>query len=268
MRLLAAALALTFALAGCTSDDAGDEHVHNHVTCHDGTEVEVPANHTGPPEAACPPMRAPTVNVTQAPASVRIFAAASFAWVVDPGDHKRDAHSMLTSLRVATASAQDAALAGPDSFGTEVAKREHQNLPTTATASHTFTVPGTYFVRAYAEVQAHGMDAKDYWSPEVTVVVEDVLPTGNNTVVTHGVGNVAGKLTPDNVTLGLGDGIVLKNDDLTDHVFTPQACAQSIAAVTVPRQSSSQPIVFKAPGTCTFKTDDVQALTLVVNVRS
>ncbi|MCA1818565.1 MAG: hypothetical protein LC620_00680 [Halobacteriales archaeon] len=154
----------------------------------------------------------------------------------------------------------------PDSYGKEIASKAHQNLPGTFTGDYTFTTPGMYYARVYATILADDLAGKDYWSNEVMLMVADVLPTGKNVVVTHGPGNSAAKLDPNPVDIKLGDGVVLKNDDLVDHKLTMVGCPQTFPELTVPKATSSQPMVFKAPGTCTFATDDLQPQTLTVNV--
>jgi hypothetical protein len=264
----AAATLVLLLLAGCTGGDGGTPTTTAPATCPPGQKMVggVADGGTGQPPI-CRPLTPPSVAVGDVPASIRVYRAVTLTWSIDPGDHTQEAHSMRTSLHVSPAPVPDADLAGPDSYGAELAKKEHQNLPAAGAVNHAFTVAGTYYLRAYAQVRSAGVNDTDYWSPEVTITVADIEPTGNNTVVTHPVGNAAGKLEPATVDLGLGDGIVLKNDDLNDHVFTPQqGCVQFTAAITVPSQSSSEPLVFKAPGTCRFTTGDVQPQTLTVNV--
>lgn len=262
MKSAAAAALVMLLLAGCSGSK---EEPPATFTCPNGKVVQVPANMTATPAAACPPPVPPSVVLDQVPADVRIHQTASFAWSIAPGEYA-SGHSMLSSLRVSATPVADATLQGPDSFGTELARKEHQNLPMSATVEHTFPTAGTYYVRVYATIQADGLPAADFWTPEQVLVVADVTPTGKNTVVVHGVGNAAGKLTPDVVDLKLGDGVILKNDDVQARVFTPKDCAEFTAAVTVPSMASSQPLVFKDPKTCTFQTDDVQPLLLTVNV--
>jgi hypothetical protein len=263
MRFTPIILAAAILMAGCAAEE--EPPAPTTFTCPRGQVVEVPANHTGAPQALCP--KAPPSVTLQAPATVRVFSQASFSWNVSAGDYT-GGHSMLTTLRWSPTPVSNASLQGPDSYGTEFAKKEHQNLPVSLDGERRFTEPGTYYVRAYATILADGYDSRDHWSAEATVVVTDVEPTGNNTVVTHGAGNFVGGLTPNPVDLKLGDGIVLKNDDVVSHTFTPENCPQFTEAIPVASRTSSDPLVFKAPGTCTFKTDDVQPLTLTINVGS
>jgi len=260
--VVASILVLAAALSGCTSDPEPMT-----FTCPGGATVTVPANMTAQPQDACPkapPPKPPSIAF-QPPQELRIYRPFSFAWSLDAGNHT-GGHSMDSQVRLSTVSVADGALAGPESYGMEIAKKEHQNLPVSLSQEYTFKVPGMYYVRVYATILADGLESRDYWTPEHMLMVADVAPSGNNTTVTHAVGNVAGKVAPDTLDLRLGDGIILKNDDLVDHVFTPQSCEEHKDPVTVAKTSSSPVILFKAPGTCVFKTDDLQPQSLTVNV--
>lgn len=259
---VATLLVLAAALSGCTGESEPMTY-----TCPGGTVVTVPANMTEQPQQACPappPPKPPSIQF-EAPQDLRIYRPFSFEWSLDAGNYT-GGHSMNSQVRLSTVPVADASLAGVDSYGIEVAKKEHQNLPVSLSQEYTFKEPGTYYVRVYATILADKLDSKDYWTPEYVLVVADVTPTGNNTTVTHAVGNVAGKVAPDTLDLRLGDGIILKNDDLVDHVFTPQSCDEHKDPITVPKTSSSPVILFKAPGTCVFKTDDLQPQSLTINV--
>lgn len=266
----AAALLLALLLAGCTGGDGPATTTTGPPTCPAGQKLATggsPTDATSSASSSCVPLKLPSVALGDLPAAITVYRAVTLTWSIDPGDYTQEAHSMRNSLHVSPTPVADAELAGPASYGTEIAKKEHQNLPALGAVEHRFTAPGTYYLRAYAQVRSAGVNDTDYWSPEAMVTVADIEPTGNNTTVTHPVGNAAGKLEPATVDIGLGDGVILKNDDVTDHVFTPQqGCLQFTAAVTVAKQSSSAPLVFKAPGTCRFATDDLQPQTLTVNV--
>lgn len=272
MRIHAAAVLLVLLLAGCTGGDgSGGTTTTGPATCPAGQKLAtggpVPTGTTSSASTSCVPLTLPSVALGDVPATIPVYRAVTLTWAIDPGDYTQEAHSMRNSLHLSPTPVPDAELAGPATYGAEIAKKEHQNLPSGGAVDHTFTAPGTYYLRAYAQVRSAGVNDTDYWSAEAVVTVADVEPTGNNTTVTHPIGNAAGTLAPATVDIGLGDGIILKNDDLTDHVFTPQqGCVQFTAAIAVPKQSSSAPLVFKAPGTCRFATDDVQSQTLTVNV--
>lgn len=262
MRPLVAALVAALAalsVAGCSDPEP---QLPQLFTCPRGQVIEVPANATNP--ASLCPRLAPSVNLT-APASAVVFRPLTLSWSVDAGDYT-GGHSMLTMVRASTTSQPASTLQGPQSYGIEVARGEHQDLPARLSSEHTFRTPGTYYVRAYAEIQATGFATQDHWTEEQVIVVADVAATGNNTVVTHPLGDLAGKLDPAQVNLALGDGIVFQNDDVKERVFTPQTCAQPFEAVAVAAGAASEPLVFKVPGTCTFTTDDLQPQTLTVNV--
>ncbi|MFO1532168.1 MAG: hypothetical protein ABR562_00490 [Thermoplasmatota archaeon] len=258
--LLALALAVALVAAGCTGKT---EPPTSTRTCPGGQPI--PANVTGEPAQVCPKPAPPFAAFKDLPGDLRIYKPATFTWFVSASNYT-GGHSMLSSIRLSGNSVPDSALAGPDSYGKEIASKAHQNLPGTFTGDYTFTTPGTYYARVYATILADDLAGKDYWSNEVMLMVADVLPTGKNVVVTHGPGNSAAKLDPNPVDIKLGDGVVLKNDDLVDHKLTMVGCPQTFPELTVPKATSSQPMVFKAPGTCTFATDDLQPQTLTVNV--
>jgi len=245
MRALLATLTLAaLVLAGCSDDHSALDP----VTCPDGSVVDV-ENATGhhdhgfDPATACPDPATVTLE--------GVYASAAFSWTVDPGA-KGSGHAMRTSVHASTSPVSDRDLAAdPAAAGTQLALREHQDVPATFRGNLTFQQPGTYYVRAYAEV-----DGKPVWSNATVVNVTAVMATGTEVVVTKAVGGPLGDFTPATVTLELGDALVLRNDDVLEHTFTIQG--PNNGSVTVARMASSDPIVFDVPGTYSVTTDDVQ----------
>ncbi|MFA5945244.1 MAG: hypothetical protein WC876_12370, partial [Candidatus Thermoplasmatota archaeon] len=128
--LLPLALMTALAFAGCTGDDHGSIEP---VTCPDGTVLSVEAieafadHHEAGFNATshCPVK--PSVRLEGVPASLQAFKAGPFSWTLDNGSVPH-AHSMLTSIRYATASVADADLTAITKYPSELIKREHQDI--------------------------------------------------------------------------------------------------------------------------------------------
>lgn len=248
--VLVAAIAVSLAMAGCAGEPEGTAPTGD--PCAGGGTA-----------AGCQPPTPPTppsVELTGLPAQATAYAQVPFSWSLQNHSVAR-AHSLLTSVRVSSTSVPDSYLAGPDSFGSEVAKHEHQDLPVTYQGTLQVKRAGTVYVRAYATI-----GGADYWSAEAAVSIGPVEPTGVVKAVTHTAGAFAGTMEPADQMLQLGDAVVLANDDIVDHVFTfdpPVHDPMSVAG-----QSDSEPVVFLAPGTVRIMSDDVQPLEATVDVRA
>lgn len=260
LRALLPLLALaSVALAGCSD---GDSHGHT-VTCDDGTEVDyAEEDHHGEdfdPMSLCapPPL---VLTFSGVPESLMVYRSAALSWGMELGG-RESAHSMLTSLRVATASKNVTAADGPDAYGSELLKREHQDLPFAYEAPVVFDTPGTYYLRTYAVVSG-----EHHWSPEARVEVTPVQPTGTAHTVTHAPGDFLGGVSPTAVQMALGDALVFQNDDLLGHVFTFTSGPASVAEVAVAAQSASDPVLLPAPGTYEVSTDDFQSARITITV--
>lgn len=260
----------TMALAGCSGDD-GHGGISD-VTCPDGTvvtgaQIEADEHHHEDGfdvKSLCPV--APAVSFTGLPPSLQVYSSAAFEWAVDPGSVQHG-HSMLTAIRYSLAPVADAD-ATLETYSKEVLKKEHQDLPVAFRGNLTFNVPGKVYLRAYAQVQGTDFNRIEVWSHEVTLDVLPVQPTGNNTTVTHTLGPLD-PLDPAELTLGLGDGVVFKNDDLVTHTLTATSGPSGSVACELEADGQggvSEACVFLVPGSYTFETDDVQAKTLKVSV--
>ncbi|HET6399207.1 MAG TPA: hypothetical protein VFH47_06605 [Candidatus Thermoplasmatota archaeon] len=261
MRLLpalACCLLASAALAGC--NDAKATVAPQPFTCPDGTVIDLaqpaptPASgHHGHGAASADPLsrcpKPPSVDLS-APATAVAHTATPIAWAVGLGDLPK-AHSMLTSIRASPTPADADALAGPDSFGTELARREHNDLPFAFNVSHTFSAPGVVYLRAYAVIEG-----KDYWSGETAVEVVLAPPTGEVLTLTKAAGLAAGAFGPDDAELRLGDAVQVTNQDVVQHTFTWGEAGASLQALAVPAGATSDPVVLVVPGLYTLTTDD------------
>lgn len=276
MRNLAVLAVLALLGAGC----AGNEDTHEHMThtCADGTVVDL-STVDGHDEVgfdaerdACTPATPLRVVLDSAPMTLRAYETGSVMWSLDPGSHT-GAHSMLNVVRMSNTSVSDAALVGlsaPDGYGSvELGKMEHQNLPAGPfNASFSVKEPGVYYIRALARIYADGVEESVYVSSEHILNVTAVALTTDIATVTHAAGNSVGGLDTTTLARKLGDGVIFKNDDVTDHTFTwaSQPQGSELEDVVVARLASSAPIHFLVPGTYTVTTDDVQPVTLTINV--
>ncbi len=261
-KLLAVATLFTLLLSGC-SKKGGDAH-EDTFTCPDGQVInlaDVAGHHDAgfDANASCP--EPPSVRLLGIPASLGAYKSTSFSWELDNGSLV-GAHSMLTSIRYRTSAANASSLAGPETFGQELLKKEHNNLPVTFLGNLTFTVPGTFYLRAYAEV-----NYKDYWSAETRLNVTPVTASGAVHQFVHSPGDFLGETTPAEKDILLGDTVTFKNDDVKDHVFTFLSGPATVPAVTVPAQMTSAEILLTVPGVYELETDDVQKQALKITVK-
>ncbi len=260
MRFTVLLVVAALALSGCTDD----EHGHSY-TCPDGTEVDTSGadhhNATFDPESLCVPPQGPTLSLTGVPDMLVAYQFANVTWGMDLGDLE-EGHSMMTQLRVAAEPGAPAITDGPDAFGEEVVKREHQDLPFTYDAAIRFTDPGTVYLRGYAS-----FGAEHHWTEAYEIQVMPVQPTGTVKILTHGAGNFAGGLSPSTVEITLGETLVIQNDDAMAHTFTfSGSTCDGIGPVDVGAQSVSEEILIVHPGSCTVESDDLQTLSAQLQI--
>ncbi len=270
MRLLTAVvLAGAIALAGCTG---ADDHSHGEAfACDDGTIIN-PGNFTShhnesfDPASECPaPAEEPlpaTVRIEGLPGASLAYSPVSFRWVLQTDE--ANAHAMLTEVRANRVSIADDLLEGPETFGVSLAKKEHQNFEdgTGYDGEWRPTEPGTYFLRAYAEVFG-----RHVWSAEHAVVVDPVEATGNTVTVTISAGGpLLAATEPTDAEAVLGDALVFQNDDLADHTFAWTAGPVDLPAFTVAGGAATEPLLLLVPGTYTYESDDLQPVTGTVTV--
>jgi plastocyanin len=261
MRILAGAVALLFLMAGCMGSGG------NKFTCEDGSVVDLSTVEGRDVEGfdaqrdACTQLVPPSVVIVDMTPQIEAYHFGNVTWAVINGT-AAGGHSMLNVVRFShhpISEAQMAQLTDPEAYGiVEMGKAEHQNLPAQLSSKFTYVTPGTYYVRAVARIYDDAHNETIYWSPEVEVKVIPVQTTTEVTTITHAPGNAAGEITPSDVTLNLGDGVLFKNDDLTPHTFTFTATPVNGTKnpVTVASMTSSTAIHFTVPGEYTVTTDD------------
>lgn len=257
--------AVSLLLAGCSG--GGGHDGAEPFTCPDQTVLDVESieghHESGfDPAAHCPVP--PSVRLDGVPATLGAYRTATVSWTLDNGS-RAASHSMLTSLRVSPASVADADLGAPDAYGSELQRREHQNLPVTYETTLQFTQAATVYLRAYATI-----DGEDHWSPEATLRILPVEPTGTVVELTHAPGGPLGDFGPAEAQLLLGDAVAFVNEDVTPHTFTFTSGPGGAVppAVEVAAMATGAPVPLLVPGTYEVETDDVQpkAATLVVAV--
>lgn len=274
---LAALVALAVAFAGCSG---GDDHAAvEDFTCPDGQVVpaetieEADGHHDDGFNATslCP--EPPQLTVTGLPGSLPAFSKATFTWTAEPGAVQTP-HSMLMSMRYATASVDESTLdagseATMDSYPTELLKKEHQDLPATFEGSLSFSTVQTVYLRAFALVKGEGYDERVMWSDEHTLVITPVNATGTVVTVTKSAGLAAGELTADDDSPALGDAVRLQNDDLVPLTLTLTSSPQGADACTLeadPRATSAASCLLVIPGQYTFTSDDLQPKSITLTV--
>lgn len=268
-KLLPLLLLGSLALSGCSG--GGDHKGLEPFTCADGTvlssaDQEAVADHHDAdfdPADACP--IPPSVTLTGLPAELGAFAEATFQWALDNGSIQHG-HSMLASLRWSTTSVSEAELTDMTAYPEELVKREHQDLPVAFNGTLSFSVPGTVYLRAYAQIQGDGYDRQDFWSKEITLVILPVQPTGVVHDITHAPGNFLGALSPESLTIALGDGVRLVNDDVTEHALEFSSGPYNPGAIAAGQMADGEAVVFEQPGNYQFVSDDVQSRTVSITV--
>lgn len=250
--VLASLLLATTILAGCADDEP---HSHGVIyTCGDGTVVDSAnftehheANFTIEEQCPLPPPPAISVVLTLSNASPFAFEPVSATWEITP--LLPEGHSMLTELRVASAPGEG--LAGPDTFGEVVDKREHQNTPASFDGEWVPPAAGVYYLRAYAENQgAH------FWSEPVMAEVVPVEPTGVVHTITVGAGGPAATLDPPSLSMTVGDAVVWQNDDVISRRFVNTTGPLGFDTGDIGAGEASEAIVLLAPGVYEYVSRD------------
>lgn len=275
MRAVALLAVALLALAGCS----GKSGPSTYTCLRTGQAIDlsqVPGSDEDgfDPESACPAPAPPSVVFAEAPTALQAYFPGRVSWAVSAGNYS-SGHSMLTQVMWSRQPVAAEQLQGPATYSTNppLAMYAHQDVPGRFDGKVKFEAPGTYYLRAYAQVRGDGLDDGDYWSPEVKLVVAPVAATGKATDVTRAAGPAvagqAGALSPAAVSASLGDAIVLVNQDLVEHVFSfSGACrhADVRLAAAAGGDVRSDPIVMAVPGSCVVQTDDPQPQRATVSV--
>lgn len=237
--------AVAFLLAGCAGDDDNDA-VPNEAFCEDQGLRLGQDNGT----AACVPPLPPANLTLEGLADTTAFVPVEFAWVLET--HKGSAHAMMTQVRVSTESLPADNTTAPEDYGTEVAKKEHQDFESGARYEGSFAskAEGTFHFRAYAYV-----DNEHLWSGEVVLEVAPVEPTGEVHDITFDAGALVSGATPTELQVGLGDAVRFTNEDVLARTvsFTGPS---DMAAVDLEPMDSAQSGAFLVPGSYDWTSDD------------
>lgn len=270
MRTLALLAVTLVALAGCSSKpDPAPYTCARTGTTVDLSQVEGSGDDGFDPESACPAPTPPSVAFALLPAAMTAYVPAASAWTVSSGNHT-GGHSMLTQLRWSHHPIAAEELEGPDGYGTLLAQFSHQDVPGRFEAKLKFETPGTYYLRAYAQVRGDGLPDTDFWSPEVRLVVAPVASTGTTVELRREAGPAvagqAGAFGPATSHAKLGDGLALVNADVVEHTFTFTGACKWQPATIGPNQRLAG-LLLDVPGSCRVTTDDpAGAQTATLNV--
>jgi hypothetical protein len=283
MRTVVAVLAIAFlALAGCSSKSTPDTY-----TCLKTGRVIDLSTVAGSsakgfdPETACPAPIPPSVHLTKLPATISAYVPTPVAWEVRLGNYTSGGgHTMLTQLMWSHHPISDDKLKEPATYGTNapLVMYAHQELDPPATPFTGkvtlpltgMTLPGSYYVRAYALVRANGLTDTDFWSPETKITIAPANATGVVKTVTIGQGvlGAVGKLDTPTLSIQLGDAVKIHNGDVLDHTFKMDHCGQPAQDIVVAAGKDSTPTVYTVPGSCVYKSDNPDgAQTLTLNVQ-
>ena len=255
--LMVVAVAAITVLAGCNKPaDEATKPVCPTTTA----GAAAPGATTNPVPSGCPVFLPPRVVLSGVPANVTAYHYYIFSWSLE-NRSVAHAHSMLSEVHISPVSVPDNKLAGPETFGTmiEDAKRQHQDLPKTFQGLIHETVPGMYYIRAYAEI--NGVHT---WSPEVMLMVDPVTATSKTHTLEYTQGGPLG-MFGDDVTAALGDQFVIHNADVLPHDFHIGLPIDK--DVTVPASETSEAFLLFMPNSYDIQTNDmVQASTQRVTV--
>lgn len=228
---------LSTALAGCS--DGGDEKVDPASLC-DGILQD---------DGTCAPHVEPRVVVEGLPDSFSAYSKVPFTWRLDNGTRGTPAvpvHSMDSRILAGTESATVTNATGPDDWGVEVAREQHQNLPGSFEATLSWDEPATLYLKGYMLIEGENV-----WTDLGMVDVTPVQPTGNQTTVT--VSGPPPALDSTETSITVGDALVFQNDSPVDYTAVFE-CSNgvTVAEAAVGMQSSSAAIAFLEPTSCSY----------------
>ncbi len=243
-----ALLLVSTVLAGCSDD--GGETVDPAAEC-DGIYDAA----TG----ACAPHVEPSVVVEDLPDSMGAYSTVAFTWRLDNGTRGMGAapvHSMDSRIVASTDSARPTNATGPDDWGVEVAREQHQNLPGSFEGSLTWDEVGTVYLQGYMLIEGENV-----WTDLGSIEVTEAQPTGDTTTV-----NVTAGPPPavdvSQAGLVVGDALVFDNQGPVDYtaVFT---CSDDVTVpeIAVGANGQSQAFVFTMPTNCDYTLQSTLAQT-------
>lgn len=227
---------LSVSLAGCS--DGGGEKADPTSLC-DGIYED----------GVCTPHVEPRVVVEGLPDSFSAYSKATFTWRLDNGTRGEPGapvHSMDSRILVDTEAGTVTNATGPDDWGQEVAREQHQNLPGSFQASLSWEEPATLYLKGFMLI-----DGENVWTDLGTVDVTEVQPTGKETTITVEQGPPPA-LASSGASITVGDHVVFQNDSPVDYTAVITCGGAEMAPVAVPMQASSQQVLFLVPGSCDY----------------
>lgn len=229
---------LATALAGCADDDG--KKVDPASQC-DGILQE---------DGSCMAHVEPHIALEGLPDSFGAYSKVAFTWRLDNGTRGSESepvHSMDSRILVDVVAGAVTNETGPDDWGMEVARQEHQNLPGSFEAMLSWSEPATLYLKGFMLIEG-----KNVWNDLGTVDVTAVQPTGNLTTITISQGPPPA-LDQTETRILVGDAVVFQNDASLDYtaVFT---CSDGVAVpeLAVGMQGNSPQVVFLEPTRCTY----------------
>ncbi|MBI2079082.1 MAG: hypothetical protein HYT80_12090 [Euryarchaeota archaeon] len=207
--VLATALAFLVLVSGCAGDaPSGPASARPSETA--AETAPSPTNETSAPAPA--PNRTAQLNVTirDAPAKAKADAPITIRWELRLDDDNASRAGLTTSLRWGPTSRADDALAD-DAYANEAGKTEGAEAPGDFEATFTVASAGTVYARALAVD-----NGTPHWSPEVSIVVEAVIPPTIHTVnifAAGPIGTFVGMSNSMSITIKAGDGVKWHNND-------------------------------------------------------
>lgn len=231
-----ALVVLSVSLAGCS--DGGGEKEDPASLC-DGIYED----------GACTPHVEPRVVVEGLPDSFSAYSKATFTWRLDNGTRgtpEAPVHSMDSRILVDTESATVTNTTGPDDWGVEVAREQHQNLPGSFEASLTWDEPATLYLKGYMLI-----GGENVWTDLGTVDVSPVQPTGNQTAIVIEQGPPPA-LNNTDVSITVGDHVEFVNESPVDYTAVITCGEVEWDPVAVGMDTSVATPAFLVPGSCDY----------------
>ena len=230
-------LLVSVALAGCSGDDdkgpsaeeqcAVDDRLWTGTECTDHTE--------------------PTIVLDGLESTLSAYISYPFTWTLDNGTRTAQ-HSMYSTIQAVTDGTvpTNTTDAETSPIGTEIITKTHQNLPSPLEGSFSWDTPDqTVVLWGYMRI-----DGQHLWQQISEIMVTTPPATGQDTTVTISLDPAAGGIVHDgaDVQIGLGDGVIFKNDAPFEYVIDLSDCGEG--TITVGGQSSSSSVEFFAPDNC------------------
>ncbi len=237
MRTLWIALVvLATALAGCSDDTKAP--VDPATEC-DGIYAD----------DVCTPHVEPRITVSGLPPSIGAYSTVAFEWSIDNGTRgtaSEPVHSMDSRILVSNEAGTVSNMTGPDEWGMELAREQHQNLPGSFEASLSWETMEMLYLRGYMLIEGENV-----WTDLGTINITAVEPTGKVAVVS--IEGVPPGLDESTVGIVVGDAFMISNGQPTDYTAVFD-CSNgvSVPELAVPASGDSDVVLFDAPTSCSY----------------